>query len=102
MASYLQKRILIIYTGGTIAGKVAKSNVSTNVKNEPESFMAVLNDSMGVVKRNWNIEIHPKIKELFNLDSSNIQPENWTTIISEIEEQYDEFDAFIILHGTSL
>jgi len=60
--------------------------------------MKILENSVEIVKHNWSIEIKPEVVELFNVDSSNIQPENWTRLISEIEEKYDEFDAFIVLH----
>jgi len=98
---YTKKRILVIFTGGTIAGNVAQSKILNNKKLDPNSFMAVLDNSVDIVKKNWNIEIKPSISELFNIDSSNMQPENWTTIIEEIQNKYDEFDAFIILHGTN-
>jgi len=101
MATYTNKRILVIFTGGTVAGNVAKSNVSQNVKSDPNSFMTILNNSIDVIKKNWNIEINPSIVELFNVDSSNIKPENWTTIIEKIQEKYDDYDAFVILHGTN-
>lgn len=101
MTAYAKKRILVIFTGGTVAGNVAKSNVSQNVKSDPNSFMAILEHSVDIVKKNWNIEINPVISELFNVDSSNMQPENWTLIIEEIQTKYDDFDAFIILHGTN-
>jgi len=99
--SYTQKRILIIFTGGTVAGNVAKSKVSQHTKSNPNSFMRVLENSVHIVKKNWNIEISASISELLNIDSSNMQPEHWTAMISEIETKYDEFDAFIILHGTN-
>ena len=101
MATYTNKRILVIFTGGTVAGNVAKSKVSQNVKSDPNSFMSILNNSVDIIKKNWNIEINPSIVELFNVDSSNIQPENWTTIVTKIQESYDDFDAFVILHGTN-
>ncbi|MCX6784392.1 MAG: asparaginase [Candidatus Komeilibacteria bacterium] len=101
MPSYAQKRILIIFTGGTVAGNVAKSNVSQNEKSDPNSFMSILDNSVDIVKKNWNIEITASIVEMFNLDSSNIQPENWTAMVEKIQEKYDENDAFIILHGTN-
>ncbi|MDO8610918.1 MAG: asparaginase domain-containing protein [bacterium] len=101
MATYTNKRILVIFTGGTVAGNVAKSNVSQNVKSDPNSFMSILNSSVDVIKKNWNIEIIPSIVELFNVDSSNIQPENWTAIVEKIQEKYDDFDAFVVLHGTN-
>lgn len=101
MSNYTLKRIQVIFTGGTIAGNVAESNVSQNVKSDPNSFLAVLQSSVDVVKKNWSIEIEPSIKELLNIDSSNMQPENWTQIIEEIQTSYDDFDAFIVLHGTN-
>jgi len=101
MSTYQQKRIMIIFTGGTVAGNVAKSKISQNVKSDPNSFMSILESSVDIVKANWNIEVHPEIEELFNVDSSNMQPENWTVIIGRIQERYDDFDAFIILHGTN-
>ena len=101
MTTYTKKRILVIFTGGTVAGNVAKSDVSQNVKSDPNSFMAILDNSIDVVKQNWNIEIEPEIVELFNVDSSNIQPENWTELVIKIQDTYDNFDAFIILHGTN-
>jgi len=95
------KRIMIIFTGGTVAGNVAKSNVSQNVKSKPSTFITSLNESIEIVKKNWNIEIEADIIELFNVDSSNMQPENWTTLAGKIEEVYDDYDSFIVLHGTN-
>lgn len=101
MATYTNKRVLVIFTGGTVAGNVAKSNVSQNIKSDPDSFMTILDNSVEIIKKNWNIEITPSIIELFNVDSSNIKPENWTAIAGKIQEQYDDFDSFVVLHGTN-
>lgn len=101
MDAYTQKRLLIISTGGTIAGNVAHSNVTESVKSDPDSFMAVIESSVAIVKKNWNIEIKPEVIELFNVDSSNILPENWSTLAAKIQETYDQYDAYIILHGTN-
>ncbi|MBI2549528.1 asparaginase [Candidatus Woesearchaeota archaeon] len=101
MSSYTKKRILVILTGGTIAGNVAKSKVSQNQKSDPNSFISILDNSVAIVKQNWNIEIHPTVEELFDTDSSNLQPENWTFLIEEIQKKYDAYDSFIILHGTN-
>ncbi|MFA6072963.1 MAG: asparaginase [Candidatus Woesearchaeota archaeon] len=101
MTTYTKKRIKVIFTGGTVAGNVAESKISQSIKSDPNSFMAILENSVDIVKKNWNIEITPSICELFNIDSSNMQPENWTMIIDEIQNTYDDYDAFIILHGTN-
>ncbi len=63
MNTYTQKRILVIFTGGTIAGNVAKSNVSQNTKSEPNSFMSILKGAVDIVRKNWNIEIYYQTTE---------------------------------------
>jgi L-asparaginase len=35
------------------------------------------------------------------VDSSDIQPEHWTTLAEQIHAQYDDYDGFIITHGTN-
>ena len=101
METYTTKRLLVIFTGGTVAGNVANSKVSQNVKSNPNDFMSILQQSIDIVKKNWKIEIIPKISELFNIDSSNIQPKNWTMLVEEIQKNYDDYDSFVILHGTN-
>ncbi|KFV81639.1 60 kDa lysophospholipase, partial [Struthio camelus australis] len=34
------------------------------------------------------------------LDSSNMTPEDWAKIAKKLEEHYEKFDGFVILHGT--
>jgi len=99
--SYTKKRIMVIFTGGTVSGNVASSEVSQNEKYNPQSFLSVVNNSVDLVKKNWNIEIESSTAELFEVDSSNIRPENWTAILEKIQETYDEVDSYIILHGTN-
>lgn len=101
MATYAQKRVLLILTGGTIAGNVAVSNVSQTVKSDPSSFLSAVENSIEILKKNWAIEVSPEVVQLFNVDSSDIVPENWTAIAGKIEEVYDDYDAFIVLHGTN-
>ena len=100
-STYTTKRVLVLFTGGTVAGNVAKSNVSQEVKSDPNSFMEVLKNCCEIVKHNWHIEIQAEVQELFNVDSSNMLPENWTTLAGRIQEVYDDYDAFIVLHGTN-
>ncbi len=35
-----------------------------------------------------------------NIDSTNIQPEHWDRLTAEIEDNYDDYDGFVITHGT--
>lgn len=46
MAAYTKKRILLILTGGTIAGNVAKNKVATHVTARPDDFLTILNNSV--------------------------------------------------------
>jgi len=101
METYVQKRILIIFTGGTIAGNVAESTVHESVKSDPEDFMTIVSNSVEIIKRNWNIEIKPEVIGLCNVDSSNMLPENWSVLAATIQETYDKYDAYVILHGTN-
>ena len=40
------------------------------------------------------------MRQLFSLDSTNVQPEHWICISQEIREEYSRFDGFVITHGT--
>ena len=101
MSNYTTKRILVILTGGTIAGNVAKNAVTEDINAEPGSFKSILENSAEIIKKNWSIEIETEIVELFNVDSSDMLPENWSKIAEAIAESYDNFDAFLIFHGTN-
>lgn len=100
MSSYAKRRVLLITTGGTIAGNVAK-NAATQDVHAGDDFKTIVDNAIGIIKKVWNIEVHTEVKDLFNLDSSNIQPKNWSMIIETIKESYDDYDAFIVIHGTN-
>ena len=34
------------------------------------------------------------------IDSSDVEPSHWISLVRLIEERYDEYDGFVILHGT--
>lgn len=34
------------------------------------------------------------------IDSSDIEPSHWKTLVNQIESRYDDYDGFVILHGT--
>lgn len=85
--------VLLIYTGGTI-GMV--ENIETGAL-EPFNF-SHLNANMPEIKRlKFNVESY-----LFDppIDSSDMSPNIWQQIVHVIEDHYNEFDGFVILHGT--
>lgn len=90
----MKKRILIIYTGGTIGmdrsdnGYVPRSGFLTRLL---EVIPALHDQTMPL----WELyEMDPL------LDSSNMTVVEWNMIGRVIEKNYDSFDGFVILHGT--
>jgi len=97
----MKKNILILFTGGTIAGNVAVTEANKGMKSGTQSFANIVEDASGIIKRTWGTEIEYQIKELYNIDSSNILPEHWSKITNTVKQEYDNFDAFLIMHGTN-
>ena len=90
----MRKRILILYTGGTIGmvksikGYIPKPGFLTDtLKKSP----ALQNND---VPQFDIIEYAPLI------DSSNMRPRDWNSIAQDIYKHYDHYDGFLILHGT--
>ncbi len=85
--------ILIIYTGGTI-GMVQDSETGSLV---PIDFRHISDHVPELRKFGYQLE-----SVSFNpvQDSSNIDPAVWTKLAAIIEEGYEHFDGFVILHGT--
>ena len=86
-------RILIIYTGGTI-GMI--ENPETHSL-QPFDFTHLIDNVPKVKKLDYeidNIQFNPPI------DSSDMSPRHWVEIARHIDENYDKFDGFVVLHGT--
>lgn len=41
-----------------------------------------------------------KTKTITNIDSTNMQPHHWETVAKGIEQNYADYDGFVIAHGT--
>ena len=90
----MKKKILIIYTGGTIGMNKFENGYAP----QPGFLQTVLkkihmlyDDSLP----QWELlEMDPL------LDSSNMTVIEWNKIGNTIKEHYDSFDGFVILHGT--
>ena len=86
-------KILIIYTGGTI-GMI--ENPETRAL-QPFNFDHLMDNVPKVKKLDYdidNLQFNPPI------DSSNMDPTHWRDIALAIEEHYDRYDGFVVLHGT--
>lgn len=84
------KKILLIATGGTIASKSTSSGLTPQLRSEE------ILKYVPMVKSMCQIDSI----QLFNIDSTNILPEHWETIVRTIREKYEQYDGFVILHGT--
>ena len=82
-------KILLLGTGGTIACLPGENGLAPSFHVE-QLLKYVHTDVAGVVCR-----------DLFQLDSSNIQPEEWRTIAAALKESIAEgYEAIVISHGT--
>ena len=89
----MQKRILLLYTGGTIGMK--QDPVTLALK--PFNFNQILEEVPELKKFGCEIDtysFHPLI------DSSDMQPEFWVRLACMIQENYSKYDGFVVLHGT--
>ena len=85
--------ILLIYTGGTIGMKEDPSIQALR----PFDFSQILAEVPELRKFAYKIDavtFDPII------DSSDIEPDNWVTLVRHIEQRYDDYDGFVVLHGT--
>lgn len=86
----MKKNILLIATGGTIASSITADGLSPAITSEELlQYVPEINEICNV-----------KTMQLLNIDSTNIQPEYWLLMVEEIEKEYDNYDGFVITHGT--
>ncbi len=84
------KKILMIGTGGTIASEITASGLAPELKTEQ------LLGFIPSVREMCEVEC----KQIYNLDSTNIEPSHWLGIAKTVKENYERFDGFVISHGT--
>jgi L-asparaginase len=86
-------QILLIYTGGTIGmvkdfktGSLKTFNFNKLLEHIPEIH-------------HLKCEIDSITFEV-PIDSSNMDPENWVILAEIIEQKYNKYDGFVVLHGS--
>ena len=89
----MQSKVLLIYTGGTIG---MNQNPQTGAL-EPFDFEHLLSRVPDLGQFQTEIATYQ-----FNppIDSSDMSPRLWTELAHIIADRYDEYDGFVILHGT--
>ena len=85
--------LLLIYTGGTIGMKEDPTLGALT----PFDFSQILEEVPELGKFAYRIDSHT-FSPL--IDSSDVEPSLWIELASLIEAKYDDYDGFVILHGT--
>lgn len=85
--------LLLIYTGGTIGMK--QDPVDLTLK--PFNFSQILEEVPELGKFAYRIDAQ-SLSPI--IDSSDIDPDNWVEIADIIYKNYENYDGFVILHGT--
>ena len=85
--------VLLIYTGGTIGMKEDPADGTL----KPFDFNGILEEVPELRKFALKIDSFA-----FNplIDSSDVEPTLWQALARLIQERYDDYDGFVILHGT--
>ena len=84
--------VLLIYTGGTIGMKEDSRGALT-----PFDFDGLMESVPELGKFTCRID-HVTFSPL--IDSSDVEPGLWVRLAEIIRDRYDEYDGFVILHGT--
>jgi L-asparaginase len=84
------KKVLLLTTGGTIVSRKSEMGL------RPQLGAAELLDYFSDLKNYYEIDL----SGILNLDSSNIQAEEWQIIARAVMEGLDGHDGVVITHGT--
>src|SRR6185503_15058425 len=89
--------VLVIYTGGTIGSKPRDPDPDSPQIVVPWAELEHGTSELQTLKsRGLRLEC----EELNPLDSCNVGPREWQQIAGIIEHRYNDFEGFVILHGT--
>lgn len=89
----MKRKVLLIYTGGTIGMEKDYKTGSLRAFNFENIFEKL--PEMNLIECEISVDSFQK-----PVDSSDMGPNEWKKIAGCIEENYENFDGFLILHGT--
>ena len=84
------KHILLLGTGGTIACKCGDSGLTPLLTGD--ELLSYVPDARTFCE--------VETVQVLNIDSTNIHPKHWLMIAKVLEDSYDNYDGFVICHGT--
>jgi L-asparaginase len=86
-------KIAILYVGGSI-GMIVNQKTG---RIEPMESLAVIHRTVPELQREVSLEFF----YISNVGSSDVTPDHWVSIAQKIEELYDDFEGFVVVHGTN-
>lgn len=86
----MNKKILMLGTGGTIASKKTENGLAPGLSSE---------DILSYIPQVKNVCDVDTI-QVCNIDSTNMTPKEWVLISKTIEKYYYDYDGFVVCHGT--
>ncbi len=89
----MRNSILVLYTGGTI-GMMKDPATGSLV---PFDFGNIYEHLPVLRNLEYGIDFYP-FEHL--IDSSNMTPDFWVSLAEKIEENYEKYDGFVVLHGS--
>lgn len=84
------KNILLLSTGGTIASAPTANGLAPAIHSD------IILSLIGSIISDYNITT----RDILQLDSSNIQPEEWKVIANSIFDNIKDYDGIVVTHGT--
>lgn len=85
--------LLLIYTGGTIGMKQDMNDLTL----KPFDFSQIVEEVPEIGKFAFKTD---SCTFGAPIDSSDVEPSLWQSLAGLIKEKYDDYDGFIVLHGT--
>ena len=86
------KRILMVAPGGTIASMPEADGTGLAPALTGEELAGYVPQARGLCDLD--------IVQPMNIDSTNMRPSDWKRIAATIMDAYDNYDGFVVLHGT--
>lgn len=92
----MMQKVYVLYTGGTI-GCVGDPLSPMSGREFSAAFTELITPTIVAELPGTEVTI-----EYFDhtLDSTNMQPSEWVLMAERVAEKYEEYDDFLILHGT--
>lgn len=85
-------RIKILFAGGTIGMIRNRQTGALEPAQDLESILQLIPELQSEMKMEF--------QNVMNLDSTNMKPDDWSTLAKIIKQQYANYDGFVVAQGT--